>query len=294
MRLRCELALLLLAGCNQIFGNGPTDLIDAAPLVDEGPDFGDRDRDMIPDPMDSCIQSVWDREADWDGDSYLNKTDGCPFDYESADADADTIYDECDPFASVGGDRQRCVMGFRNPTLNAELWTTRDGTDATWNLLAGIVGNGTGSIVADESFEGPRVTSYEVVSYSSNPTDTSMDGAITVWVRAGTSGSPSDVGCEVTGTSTSSQLAIVGAPDVAPAMVSSPLVRLVRMDATIEPGEATNIRCTAMFLGQTGSTAITVKGHVDLVPGHVAFGVRNATAIFSALEVVERDDAPPL
>ena len=294
MRLRCEPALVLLAGCNQFFGNTPTELIDAAPLVDEGPDFGARDRDRIPDPMDPCIQSVWDREADWDGDSYPNKTDGCPFDYEQADADADNIYDECDPFPSAGGDRQRCVMAFRNPTLNAELWTPRDGSDLAWNMLAGLVANGTGSIVADESFEGPRVTSYEVVSYASNPTDGASDGAVTVWVRAGTTASPSDVGCEVTGTATSSQLAIVGAPNVVPAMVSSPLVRLARIDATIEPGEATNLRCTAMFLTQTNFAVITVKGHVELVPGHVAFGVRNATAIFSALEVTERDDAPPL
>lgn len=294
MRLRCELALLLLAGCNQIFGNRPTELVDAAPLVDEGPDFGDRDRDMIPDPMDSCIQSVWDREADWDGDSFPNKSDGCPFDYEQADADADNIWDECDPFASAGGDRVRCVMAFRNPTLNAELWTPRDGTDLAWNMLAGLVAAGTGSIVADESFEGPHVTSYEVVSYSSNPTDGASDGAVTVWVRAGTTASPSDVGCEVSGTASSSQLSIVGAAGVQPATVASPLVRLARIDATIEPGEATNIRCTAMFLGQTGNTAITVKGHVELTPGHLGFGVRNANAIFSALAVIERDDAPPL
>ena len=292
MRLRCE--LLLLAGCNQVFGNSPVELIDARPLVDEGPDFGDRDRDGIPDPDDSCIQSVWDREADWDGDSFPNKTDGCPFDYESFDGDGDTIYDECDPFAQLTGDRWRCIMAFRNPTLNAELWTARDGTDMTWNMLQALTANGTGSLVADESFEGPRVTSYDLVVYSGTGIDAGSDAAATLFVRASTSASPSDVGCEVAGNTTTSRLSIVGAAGITPASIAQPMVRLSRISATIAPGETPNLRCTAWFFGQTGVTPITVKGHVDVAPGHVGFASRNANATFQALSVYERDDAPPL
>jgi hypothetical protein len=293
MRLRCELALVLLAGCNQVFGNQPVDLIDAAPLVDEGPDFGDRDRDGVPDPMDTCIQSIWDREGDWDGDAEINKSDGCPFDYESVDSDGDMIWNECDPFIALPADRVRCMMAFRNPTLDAELWTARDGSDAAWNYLSALTGNGVGSIVADESFEGPRTTSYDLVSYASNPTDSASDGAVTLWVRASPSASPTDVGCEVSGNATSSRIAVVGGTDP-PMAIGAPLVRLSKIDATLEPDEVTNLRCTATFLGTTGYMTVTAKGHVQLTAGHVAFGVRNTSAIFSALGIYERDDAPPL
>jgi hypothetical protein len=293
MRLRCEL-LLLLAGCNQVFGNTPVELVDARPLVDEGPDFGDRDRDGIPDPDDPCIQSIWDREADWDGDSYPNKTDGCPFDYESFDTDADAIFDECDPFAQLAGDRWRCIMAFRNPTLNAELWTARDGTDMTWSVLQALTANGTGSLVADESFEAPGVTSYDLVVYSGTGLEAGSDAAATLFIRAGSSSSPSDVGCEVSGNATSSQLSMVGVAGIAPATIAQPIVRMNKISATIAPGEAVNVRCEARFFGLTGITSISVKGHVDLPPGHVAFAARNAGATFQALSVYERDDAPPL
>jgi hypothetical protein len=150
-------------GCNAVYGLEPTRLADGG-LFDAGPELSivDRDRDGIHDPDDPCIASIADRKVDWEGDGYPNEIDGCPFDFESFDADGDGIYDECDPLPALAGDHVRCIMAFQNPSITRELWFPRPADGATWYMLGlnGVTGTGTGALVASESFEAPVTTSY--------------------------------------------------------------------------------------------------------------------------------------
>jgi hypothetical protein len=296
----CSLAAAMLGlsglGCNAVFDLDPTRLAEGG-VFDAGPDpaFVDRDRDGIHDPDDPCIASIADRKVDWDGDSYPNETDGCPFDYESYDVDGDGIYDDCDPLPALAGDRVRCIMAFQNPSITRELWTARAGGGATWYMLNlnGVTGVGTGLIVANESFEAPVTTSYDVTLYTSAPMAPATEGALTFWIRTNLEPSPADLGCEIRGTAVESVVRLLGAPAAPPVTIPRRLFGAWKLQLTLAPGAAgrADVRCSVIH---DYVTRTTVAAEVVLPPGTVGFGVDSVTAILHGLTVIERDDVPAL
>jgi hypothetical protein len=293
---RCELfALLLTSACNSIFDVRETGLYDAAGVGIDAEIPPDRDRDGIPDPDDPCIASIADPLADYEGDSFLNGTDGCPFDYESTDQDGDGVYDECDPLETLAGETRRCVMAFQNPTITRELLVARAADTATWNLLGltGIAGVGTGTLVSVEHFEAPVTTLYDLLVYggfSMSPTP----AAITLWLRTNATASTGDVGCELRGDSSSTTLTLRGA--VPPQTVTIPkgFQRGWKLQAIVEPAvtAAPNVRCSVH--DTTSKTRSVVGAQITLPAGTPGFGIEAAQAVFGGLLVLERGDAPPL
>ncbi|HEY5920060.1 MAG TPA: hypothetical protein VIV11_00255 [Kofleriaceae bacterium] len=287
MRRRCELVpVLVLAGCNTIFGLERTVLVDAE-VVEEDADLFtvDRDRDGVPDDMDSCIASIADAELDVEGDGQPNKTDPCPFDYGTVDTDMDGVFDDCDPFPNLTGDRMRCVMTFASAPINRALWEVRDGE---WHMVAGFLGIVTpGTVVAAVPFEAPIITTYDA-RISSGPS------AVTLWVRTGDVASPTDVGCELRGNTTNTTLSVLGAPS-AMTTVGQPIVQAIRLRATISPlapAGMMNLRCSVAF---TATSVVTqVGGAVALPAGRVGFTFEAATGAVYGLTVLERDDTPSL
>ncbi len=281
------------AGCNAAFDLRRTELVDGPPVyLDAASTFPDRDRDGVPDPEDACIASIADLKIDWDGDSYPNESDGCPFDYENLDTDGDGIYDECDPLPAIAGDRRRCIMAFQNPSINRALWAPQVGDEATWNLFAsyGLVGVGTGRLVATESIEAPATTSYDVSFYASVPAP-ATEGSITFWARASAAPAATDVGCEIRGDATTSELRFHGAA-VPPVAIPRRLLGQWKMYVTIEPtisGRA-NVRCTAIH---DFATRTTIAAEVALPSGRAGFSV-DGHVIVAGVIVIERDDAPTL
>ena len=291
---RLTLALAI-AGCNPVFDLQRTELLDGRPAILDAPiEYPDRDRDAIPDPEDPCIASIADLKIDWDGDAYPNESDGCPFDYESVDTDQDGIYDECDPLPSLDGDRRRCIMAFQNPSINRELWLPRTGDEAAWGLLAlnGLIGNGTGTLVAAESIEAPATTSYDVSIYAGNPIPPATDASVTFWIRAGTTAAATDVGCEIRGNDTTSELRFHGAVS-APVTIPRRMLGQWKLFVTIEPSVSgrANVRCTA---SHDFVTRTVIAREVTIPAGRVGLSVRDAQVSVGGLIVIERDDAPVL
>lgn len=294
--MRCELVIALAcAGCNPVFDLQRTELLDGPPVFLDAPiEYPDRDRDAVPDPEDPCIASIADLKIDWDGDAYPNETDGCPFDYENVDGDQDGIYDECDPLPALAGDRRRCIMAFQNPSINRELWLPRTGDEQAWSLLAlnGLNGSGTGTLVASESIEAPMTTSYDVSVYASNPTAPATDASFTFWIRTGATAAATDVGCEIRGNATTSELRFHGAPST-PLSIPRRLLGQWKLFVTIEPtvtGRA-NVRCAA---SHDFMTRTAISREVSLPEGRAGVSVRDAQVSVGGLIVIERDDAPVL
>lgn len=293
-----ELALLVAcAGCNTVFGVTTTGVIDAGVAQsDAAPDApADRDRDGIPDLDDPCIASVADGLGDYEGDSYPNGTDGCPFDYENLDGDGDTIYDECDPFGSLTGDRRRCVMAFQNPVITRELLIPRAGDQATWNFLglSGIAGRGTGTLVAAERFEAPATTSYDLLIYAGAAIEPASEAAVTLWIRTNQTPAASDVGCQLRGNGSTSTFLIAGVPTTS-ASIAKPFQGSWKLSATIEPsvtGRA-NLRCTVTSWSSASGTSL--RAETVLPPGTVGFGIEATGTVFAGLLIIERDDVPTL
>ena len=293
MRRPCELvACVGLAGCNTVFGLEPAVPWDAS--TDDGRLPPDRDRDGIADREDPCIASINDFKGDFDADGKPSETDPCPVDYGSDDGDGDNIYDECDPLPQLGGDRRRCFMGFQNPTLTRELWVPR-GDPSAWDLVtfSGIVATNAGTLVAQESFEAPGTTSYDVVVSAMNP---APEAAAALWLRTNDIAAPSDVGCEARGTSSSTQITIKGTEPPVTRSLPHAFTRLFRLQAVISPTAATgarNVRCIAKFTS-TAFEQFDVSAELVLPPGRFAFAAEGARLYFAALLVLERDDVPPL
>jgi hypothetical protein len=290
------IGLGLAPGCNAVYDLELTQLADGGTL-DAAPElpFVDRDRDGIHDPDDPCIASVADRKIDWEGDAVANEIDGCPFDYESYDDDGDGIYNDCDPLPALGGDRVRCIMAFQNPSITRALWTPRSQGSATWYMLNlnGVTGVGTGVIVANESFEAPVTTSYDVTLNAGAPIAPASEGMLTFWIRTNPEPSPDDLGCAIRGTTVASELRLLGATGTAPVTIPRRLLGGWKLQVTIAPGVAgrANVRCTVIhdFVTRT-----MVAAEVVLPPGTVGFGVDSATGILHGLTVIERDDEPAL
>jgi hypothetical protein len=289
------IALLLAGGCNSIYHIDATGLFDAGGTGTDADVPLDRDRDGIPDPDDSCIASIADPLADYEGDSYPNGTDGCPFDYEQADQDGDGVYDECDPLAMLPGEKVRCVMAFQNPTITRELLVPRAADTATWNLLGtnGIAGAGTGTLVATEHFEAPATTLYDLLvhgGYAMSP----APAGITLWLRTNATASAGDVGCELRGDASSTTLTLLGATPVQTVTILKGFQRAWKLDAILEPSVTTapNVRCSVREWSTTPRSIVSAQ--IALPAGTPGFGIEAAQTVFAGLTVLERSDAPPL
>jgi hypothetical protein len=298
--LRSELLALValgtLVGCNQIFGVQETGLNDAGVVSIDAPVPPDRDRDGLADPDDPCVASIADAKADYEGDNYLNESDGCPFDYESVDGDGDTLFDECDPLGMVAGDRVRCIMAFQNPVITRELWFPRAGDTAMWNIfgLSGISATGTGTLVIAEHTEAPMTTSYDLLVHTGPVMSPASEAAVTLWMRTNQMPSGSDVGCELRGNGSASTLTLLGAPSPTSAPIARAFSGSWKVQVTIEPGVSgrANVRCSTR--PWAGTLNGTVKAEIALPPGTLGFGVEATSSVFAGLTVIERDDAPPL
>lgn len=291
------LLLVACAGCNTVFGVTTTGVIDAdVTHSDVAPDAPpDRDRDGVHDFEDPCIASVADGIGDFEGDAYVNGTDGCPFDYENLDSDGDTIYDECDPFVALAGDRRRCIMAFQNPTITRELLVPRANDQAVWNLLnlTGITGMGTGTLVAVEQLEAPFTTSYDLPFHAAPAVGSTAESAVMLWIRTNAAAAAGDVGCQLRGNSSSSQLSLVGS-NVPPVAIALAFQGSWKLQATIEPSVTgrVNVRCRVQSWFST--TSVSLRGELSLPPGTAGFGIEEARVVIGGFVVLERDDAPPL
>jgi hypothetical protein len=149
MRSAPYLAVLLLAGCDVVFGlvgrdaavpdADLTDRTDADPCpndhdcdfvldpIDNCPDVAnsdqdDADEDDIGDACDACVEerSV---TADDDADTVVDFTDNCPHVANQAqvDGDGDGVGDACDPQPGQA-DTTSCFVSFRDPLIADRVW----------------------------------------------------------------------------------------------------------------------------------------------------------------------------
>lgn len=283
----------MLGACNPAFGLEQTHLVDAPEIGNDGPAPPDRDYDGIPDPDDPCIASIADTKGDWDGDAYINELDTCPFGGDEAiDQDADGLCNEADPLPMLAGDHRRCLMAFQNIRLNRDLWVPR-GDPATWYTLQpnGMVGVGSGALVASESFEAPLTTGYQLNVTVGLQVDMSSPGVVTLWLRTNDPAAAGDIGCEVRGDTSSSTISLRGGTSTQ--AIAQPIQRLTRIHAAIERGVTgrTNVWCLVQWGGFAGAV---MSGEVTFVAGHVGFAVDNINTMFQTLMVTDRDDEPVL
>jgi hypothetical protein len=300
---RLDLAILVatMAGCNAWFGVTTTDIIDAPTMVTVDAEIvpPDRDRDGIIDVDDPCIASIADAYGDYEGDAYLNNVDGCPFDYENLDSEGDTIYDDCDPFPALSGDRRRCIMMFQNPTITRALFVPRSGDTATWSFLglSGIVGQGTGTLVAAEKIEAPAslTTTYDTLFYLDQPRPPATQTAVTLWVRTNQTPAASDVGCELRGDGSATTLSLLGASIPTSVVVNVSIKGGWRLQATFAPTVTgrSNVRCT-LRSAFTVMSSVKVGAEIVLPPGTAGVGLDAAQAQLGGIWILERDDAPTL
>ncbi len=287
---RCELIALAIAasGCNAVLGIEETIAIDAAPTTDSPPPDPDLDRDGTLDAEDPCIATMLDVETDSDGDSVANTVDDCPFDATvGPNADGDGVQDACDPFPAVGGDRIRCVMAMRNPGLNARLWSERAGA-AGWTFAgSGLAATDSGTIVATAEIDAPISTSFDV--YASISGRTGAVSQFTLWLRTGTTPSPADVGCQLSGDATSSMLSLVhgGAPITTP--IARTFTGVIRIRATLEPGAGgTTVRCELAYTAYLPLAVPVLSAAVAVPAGRIGFSSLNANVGIYGITIMDR------
>ena len=107
--------VVLLAGCNQLYGLGPTGVISET----------DSDDDGIIDARDNCPLVANSDQRDEDGDSVGDVCDNCPFianAQQEAIGDGDALGDLCDPHAAVDGDCLLVQDTFTDPGAFADHW----------------------------------------------------------------------------------------------------------------------------------------------------------------------------
>ena len=148
--MRIALALLLMCGCNQVFGLEPGSGDDVADGGGDGPPPDglpdDLDSDGVRDSVDSCPTVYNPRQADEDGDAEINGGDACdPCPHRASnppgsphlDSDGDGLGDDCDPDDTVW----HCLRWFDgfsdapDATVLAR-YTSRGGT---WTVDVGTV-----------------------------------------------------------------------------------------------------------------------------------------------------------
>ena len=294
--------IALAPGCNQVF-----DLESTTPVVQDADLRPDLDHDQIADEDDPCLASTIDLTGDFDSDLIANADDPCPLDVTvSGASDGDTIPDTCDPFPTLADDHARCMMTFRNPDLNQALWRTRAG-DVPWTLEAGLYtpSGVTSTLLASSTIEAPTTTTFEVHALMMLEVPAPPTLGLTLWVRAGEVASSTDVGCELSGGTTSIRLAVVGPGATASQTEGKPFRNGFRLRATVEPGAAPglpNLRCEAVvFDGSGGKIAVApVAAAVALPSGSFGFTAQTGSAAASsslgiyALVTYDRPDAPAL
>lgn len=90
--------VLGLAGCNAVFGLGPTQPFDAPPDIPEVDASPDRDGDGILNENDVCPDAPDPTQHDEDGDAIGDACDLCPIDpFTTGDDDGDGLDNKCDP-----------------------------------------------------------------------------------------------------------------------------------------------------------------------------------------------------
>lgn len=117
--------LVLLAGCNQLYGLGETEL---APATIDG------DEDGSHDGIDNCPADPNPTQADADGDGLGDVCDNCPL-VANADqgdvGDEDGVGDACDPHPIDGGDCLVLVDSFHDPDAFVRHWQLLRAPDDT-------------------------------------------------------------------------------------------------------------------------------------------------------------------
>lgn len=110
---------LALAGCNQVFGVGHTQVAPDADL--------DVDDDQVADDLDNCPSIANPSQADDDGDGIGDGCDNCPLveNTSQVDGDGDAIGDVCDPHPLQSGD---CLVLF-------DTFDDPAGFDARWHVV---------------------------------------------------------------------------------------------------------------------------------------------------------------
>ncbi len=291
--------MLLLGGCDQVFGlDARADRDDAAIAGDGSSSGQDLDLDGIVDDADSCIAARLDGSSDYDFDGLRNDMDPCPLDDGvSADADADGIPDRCDPFAVVEGDTSRCFMKFSNSDLNALLWKERGGT-SEWmlpsNQLATSGIGSTASLVSTVRLEGSDVPTFDVALVVNADTAVS-EHSVQIWGRAAESVHQSDIGCQLTSDPAATRLEIIngGGGDLAQdsaAGVAFPLSVNLRIRLTYAAGTSgDNVFCSATANGRTW----TVRASAALpAMGRFGFGVVAGQVSITGLAIYDRSQLP--
>ncbi|MDQ3365502.1 MAG: hypothetical protein M3680_08745 [Myxococcota bacterium] len=288
-RSHAVVTLVIAAGCNAAFSLAPTEGVDPD-LADAGPPPPDRDRDGIFDFEDACIVGVAEAAGDHDGDGAANAVDPCPLELETshADTDGDAIADACDPEPS-SPDEVRCLHLFLNPSINVELWTPRAGDESAWTLYetGGLYVRGGGTIVAGESFEGPQVTQYDA-RFTVIPSAASA--SVTLWLRTNVAPASTDLGCELSGTATQTQLSIIGASG-APSQAQVAFGGGYGLRATVvrDASGGTNVRCRVAL---TSGAALQSTATAVLPAGTVGLAASGADVNYQGLMVYERAANP--
>ncbi len=273
-------------------------------------DPDDLDRDGVED--DPCIVPASDAAGDFDGDGIANADDPCPATSSDSDSDGDGIPDACDPFPMVAGDHHRCTMVFSDPALDAALWEARAGSsgfaygvDRERSVLKSNPPR-TLSIAA-ANIEAPATTAYDIDLELTGALPDNVPTAFTLYLRAGSAPSDSDVGCALNAvpgqlSNADWQLAIVQGSTVLSAATLHKANGWVfaTMQAVVEPGAmGTNVRCyvnaRVWFGGENMSyfQLGPVTAEVRLPAGNVGFAT-DTTATVRRLSIYSRDDAPGL
>lgn len=120
-------ALVVIGGCNQVFGVDGTDLVMEI----------DSDSDGVIDLEDNCRTVGNDDQLDFDADGVGDACDNCPLFANTTQNNAgetsgrDDVGDDCDPNPTVGGDCLILVDQFRDPAALAENWELVYGSGQT-------------------------------------------------------------------------------------------------------------------------------------------------------------------
>jgi hypothetical protein len=245
------------------------------------------------------VAAAQDEAEDSDRDLLTNRDDPCPWDDAAltlGDADMDGISNECDPFQTAAGDTRRCTMRFLNPDLNAHLWRERDGT-TEWVPAPGSLStmsfDATASVVStiDMVAMGEPTLDVDLIVQS----DPTINHAVQTWARAADATSPNDLGCELSGNSTYTRLAIVlgDGRDLANQMIFTPFplatgmrMRLTYAADTVSP----NLRCTVTRYPDRW----TVSATMALPPGRIGFGVAGGQVQVTGLAIYDRTSPLPV